>query len=355
MENKKLIGVFIKDTHLSENTVDVNKSIFNQAIQLCKKYKVPLFHGGDIFTSRKSQSLSVLNTFRDILFDLQQNCVHMHVIAGNHDKTDQEDERSYINAFEKHPNIILYPKQESVEFENDVVIHFMPYFLEKGSYKERLQTLKAKKDKFNLCLTHISVTGVKNNDGSSVENDISQNLFDKFDLTMVAHYHDESWIGSKIWYYPSSYQANYGETTKKGFVLLYSDGSHEFVQSKFKKFIKVKIDIADEKAIKTAEKKYNNCDDNVRFVFEGDEAELKKVSKEKYAALGVEVTFNKNSDSPLYTDGLLDKDGKGVISDTALKNSVSFNRSNLIDGFKTFCELKHIEDFSIGEKYIKQI
>lgn len=342
-DNRKPIGVFIKDTHLSQKSLKINQSIFKQAIDLCKKLKTPLFHAGDVFTARASQPLEMLNAFRDILSNLEDNNIYMHIIAGNHDKVNQEDERSYISAFEKHPNIKLYSKQETVDF-GDIVIHFMPYFLENGSYSERLETLKPIKDKYNICLTHISVNGVKNNDGSEVENGIGKKAFDKFDLTMIAHYHDESWIGKKIWYYPGTYQANFGETTKKGFIILYNDNTFEFIQSVFPQFIKVKLNITDQKAIKQAEKELKNSPHNVRFVFEGEEAELKNVDKEKYSALGIDVIFNKDSATPLNNEGLVER-----------ASSISFDRSNVQSAFETFCQTKHIEDNSIGLEYLKKI
>ncbi len=282
--------------------------------------------------------------FRDILADLRDNNVYMHVIAGNHDKVDQEDERSYISSFETHSNLKLYSKQETVEFADNFVIHFMPYFKEHGSYMDRLNTLIPIKDKFNLCLTHIAVNSVKNNDGTRVENGIPESSFNKFNLTMVGHYHDESWVDDNVWYFPGSYQANFGESNHKGFTLMYSDGSHEFIKSKFTEFVQIKLDVNNDKDIKSAEKLYKNSTDNIRFVFEGEEADLKKVSKEKLSEMGIEATFKKDSAVPLDNTGLIEK-----------ANSVSFNRKGINDAFDTFLEMKHVEDKTIGLKYLNKI
>ena len=148
---KQLIGVFMKDSHLTEETIEINKSIFEQAIALCVKHNCPLFHGGDVFTERKSQSLAVLYAFGEILELLKQNNVYMHIVPGNHDKVDQDSKISYLDPFENHSNITLYKTQTSVPFTNDVFIHFLPYFKENASYVERLELLQPFRRKFNLC------------------------------------------------------------------------------------------------------------------------------------------------------------------------------------------------------------
>ncbi len=340
---KNPIGVFIKDTHLSIKTVEIVKSIFSQSISLCKKLQVPLFHAGDNFTARTSQPLEVLNAFKDILDELENSNVCMHTIAGNHCKVDQEDERSYLTAFERHPNLKIYSKQESVEFSNNVVVHFLSYFKENGSYKERLQSLSPIKDKLNLLLTHIAVNSVKNNDGSKVDNEISKDLFDRYDLTMVGHYHDESWIGDKIWYFPGSYQANFGETDKKGCVVIYDDLSTEFIQLDFPKYIKEIVNLKDEDCetqIKQLTEQHKHSKDHIRIVFEGEESDLKGINKEKFDQLGIDVKFEKN-------DLKVDL--------TALKTQqISFDKESILQVFDEFCELNEIEDKEFGLTYLKQ-
>ena len=55
MQNGNVVGIFITDTHLKKDNVDLNKSIWKQAFNYSLEYNCPLFHGGDIFDSRTSQ------------------------------------------------------------------------------------------------------------------------------------------------------------------------------------------------------------------------------------------------------------------------------------------------------------
>ena len=338
MTNKLPIGIFIKDTHLSKNTIEINKSIFKQAKEQAIKYGVDIFHGGDIFSSRNAQPLDTLNTFHEILEDLGK--VNIHCIQGNHDLVDQESEVSYLTVYKNHPNFNLYSK-ESILVCDKVAIHFLPYFKESGSYLDRLKSIDTLSGRKNLLLTHIAVSGVRNNDYSEVENCLKKELFDKFDISMVGHYHDESWIGDKIWYFPGAYQANFGETNKKGCILMYDDLSYDFIKFEFPEYIKIKIDISDDKALKKFEKEHSNSNDNIRITLIGDEHQLASVNKEKYADIGIDVKFEKNISIT-------------ELSALSSKESV-FDRSNIPEAFSRFCEANKYESSKISDNYLNSI
>lgn len=340
------IAVLLKDTHLKESNIELVTSIFSQAISLCKEKNINrIFHAGDFFTARKSQSLEVLNAANYIFKMVKSEGIDMYIVAGNHDKTDLTSERSYLDIFDNYATVIPDYSCLSIN-DGGINIHFLPYFKEDDGYIGRLLEISSNVEKTtkNVLITHIAVTGVSNNDGSLVENCLNKELFDPFDITFIAHYHDESWIGGKIHYFPSNYQANFGETLKKGFTILYDDLSTSFHESNFPKYIKVKLDPTDDKSIKEAQKIHQNSSDNVRFVFEGEEAELKTIDKEKYSLLGIGVEFKKDSAVPLESKDLVEK-----------ANSISFNRSNVEEAFEVFCQTKHIKDNSIGKSYLKQI
>ncbi len=83
-------AVWITDIHLSDSTLKVGISSLNQARTIAEKHNVPLIIGGDIFTSRKSQSLSVLKAFKGFIkrYGKLSSCPPLIIIPGNNDKTD---------------------------------------------------------------------------------------------------------------------------------------------------------------------------------------------------------------------------------------------------------------------------
>ena len=69
---KKVVSIFVTDTHLDKDNGELVKDIFDQLISLCKKYGVTnIIHGGDVFTNRSGQPLQCLTDWRDILKKLQ--------------------------------------------------------------------------------------------------------------------------------------------------------------------------------------------------------------------------------------------------------------------------------------------
>lgn len=358
---KKPITLLLTDTHLHSGNIPLVTDIWNQAIEKCLELNIKkISFTGDFFTSRKGQELAVDDAGRKIIDKVEQSGLEMDAIPGNHDKTDLESESSYLDEYSSRRNINIIRNYHWQGYDNDVILHYLPYFKENGSYPERLNKIikniidlnngddlkKGSKvpEYKHILLTHIAVNGVRNNDGSKIDNDLSGTLFSHFYKVFTGHYHNKSFIEPNIHYFGSSCQTNFGEDDQKGFTILFDDGSDEFIQSKFPKYVKVVFDVNDEKAIKAAEKEHKNSDDKVRFVFEGEEADLKKINKEKLSSLGIEATFIKDSAVPLDNNGLLEK-----------ASNVSFDRSNIMDAFSTFCEMKHIEDRSVGEEYLKQI
>jgi exonuclease SbcD len=341
---KKPIALILTDTHLSETNIPLVKSIWTQAIIHCQELNIEkIFFAGDFFTARKAQPLSVDEAGREIISNIGLCGIELTMIAGNHDKIYLDSSSSYIDEYSMYSNCLVI-QNSYIDVINNLRIHFLPYFKENGSYLQKLSEIKVDKQYNNILITHIAVNGVKNNDGSKQENDIDTNLFNQFDSVFVGHFHNQSKLGDNIYYVGSAYQANFGEDNQKGFTILYDDGSHSFIKSVFKEFIKVKLNPLDDKAIDEAKKMYKNSQDNIRFVFEGEEAELKTINKELYADLGIEVTFNKDSAIPLNNEDLIKK-----------ASSVSFDRSNIIEAFEIFCQTKHIEDNSIGKSYLEKI
>lgn len=340
---KKAIGVILTDTHLEKSTIEINKSIYKQAIDLCIQLNTPLFHAGDIFTARSAQPLEVLQAFNDILTMLSDTGIKMTVIPGNHDKTDLNSRTSYLNPFSHNPNLRLINQHYYIDLV-DLRIHFIPYFKEDGLYIGELQKSvnELSLSTSNVLITHVSVNGVKNNDGSEVVNGIAKDAFNSFDKVFVGHYHNQSQIGENIFYIGSAYQANFGENNQKGFTVLYNDGSHEFIKSVFPEYIKVVIDIEDEVGLKKLQKEHADSLNNVRFVIKGDSSKLATIKKEKFAALGIDIKFESNE---VNTNLMMASNNEFV----------SFDRSSIKDAYEKFCILNEITDKEFGLEKLNQL
>lgn len=299
----KDLALLMTDTHLSESTIEINRSIWKQAVDTCKGKGIKrIFHMGDVFDSRKSQTQELLLVLDELLCMVSEEGLDIIIIPGNHDKTSYESQDSFLHPFRFHPSVTIVSNYWGVgnktysEFPDDMIVMFAPFFDEKsGKYAEVLKAHKqacSDKYKHRILLTHIGVNEAVMNGGSIIENHLDSNLFDDFTKVYVGHFHDYQELNKgKIVYIGSTYQSNYGEDNKKGFQILKSDGSLEFIKSKFPEYKKITIDInkTSKEDLIELKKEYEGSEDNIRFVFKGDKEKLAKVDKTEFSALGIDV------------------------------------------------------------------
>lgn len=328
---KKPVAVVLTDTHLKTDNLDLVFDIFKQAFEIALELKVDyVMHGGDFFTNRVGQSLQTLLMMRKILNIFKGTSVTLVGISGNHDKTAQDSEDSYLDIFSDYPNFKLIRNYEIIKI-GKIGIGLLPFFTQ--SYKERLKKIKvdfkALKCDFKFLITHIAFDGVRNNDGSIVIDAVSPKDVKNFDKVLVGHYHDSSKISNNIHYIGSAYQNNYGENSEdKGFTIINSDGSLEFENSKFPKYIKVKLDASAD--ISTEMEAYSGTNDNVRFIFQGKKEDFHKVDQSELSALGIECKFEIN-------------DLNEEIVKAEAGDFTSFDRQSVTKLFLEYCKIQEIK------------
>jgi DNA repair exonuclease SbcCD nuclease subunit len=229
------IAIVITDTHLAENTIDVNHSVYDQVLDFCEGLEIKIvIHGGDIFESRKGQPEVVLNAFSDILDKFEARGIRMVGIAGNHDKTDYTSERSFLRPYDRHPSFDLINPYGMIRLGN-VNIILLPFYDEKLKYPEMLEASCKfiEEGGINILVTHVGIDKARTNGGRELESNIKPDMFDQFSTVLVGHYHDRHMVGDKICYIGSAYQANFGEDDQKGCALIYDDGSIDLLNLDF--------------------------------------------------------------------------------------------------------------------------
>ncbi len=316
---------------MERENIDAQKAIFRQAILVAESLGLgEVWHAGDIFESRKSQPLTVLAAFIEILDLFEESGVVLEAIPGNHDKVDYDSELSYLDVYRWHPSFTLHRKEFTTQHDG-VDIHWLPYFLESGSYIERLNSFELDKKKKNILITHIAVNGVRNNDGSVIENNLNRTAFKSFDSVLVGHYHDQSIIHN-VHYIGSALQKNFGEDSNKGFTIIYNDGSHEFQKAEFTEYITIKIDVDNLKANELDQllSEYADSTDNIRFKFQGEKSKLVAIDKSKFERAGIDVKFDSTEIQADLTTLNIDE-------------FVQFNKAEVVKEFKDFCKKEKYE------------
>ena len=352
---KTPIGVLANDIHLDRGNIELVKDIFRQAVDVCKRYEVNnIFCGGDVFTNRSGQPLSCLTAWKEILDMLKKEGIILYAIPGNHDKTDADDYKSYLEIYSK-DSFHLFSHSDYFIFDNSVV-GFIPFFsAEKWleEYNSLLEILIKKKlfngDYTTILITHIGFDGVRNNDGSAVVSDLKPSLLKKWDKVFVGHYHNASQLSENIFYTGSVYQGNFSENiTDKGFTVIFDNGATEHISTTFPKYIKEVIDVEDKESLKNLIEKYGDTrdgSDHIRFVFRGKKADCQKINlNEIITKYGISCQFESTEE-------------KAAMEMSESEAVLSYDRKSIVKSFVQFCSENNIKGQKLlfGLKFVKEM
>ena len=286
--------LFLTDTHLKKDNFDLNYNIFKQACELCVERRINMIiHVGDIFTVRTGLTLEVLLGFVEIMNMIKSYGIDILAIAGNHDKSNLSDRSSFLDVFESWGLEVCHSETE-IRFGKNV-INFLPYFPEDTVYLQKLNIINENAEinkRPRILVTHASINGVKNNDGSKVDNELKTNLFKHFELVFVGHYHNRSKVSKNIHYIGSAMPQNFGEDNDKGFVILKEDLTFHTYKPNFPHYYTFEFDADDEnfkKDIEVSYKEHKDSKDHIRFKISGSQENLEKFDKSKFLESGIIV------------------------------------------------------------------
>lgn len=331
--------VILTDLHLKADNLRVVKSVFEQALQYCEEKKIKrILCLGDIFDSRKSQTLEILKDgFMDILDMFTSYGITLISIPGNHDKTSYHLHDSFLHIYRHHPNFVLIEDYYVFE-EGDSLYHFLPFFSDE-KYLEllRMNQHSISKTKKNILFTHIGITGATMNNGMKIEG-ISVSEFSNYDKVIVGHYHDEQYFSGTICYIGASLQHNFGENPKKGLTTL-EKLKLETIQLKFPRYHKLETNVENltQDRIDLILKEKEETGDNIKIVLTGPKEKIDVFNKKSLLLAG--LTVEKKCD---------------IIEKDEIKERVEpLNPVTLTSGFKKFCEERTLDE-KTGIKYLEK-
>lgn len=224
--------MLLNDIHISKDNIPAFQANWQEAMGICRERDIrEVVVGGDLFFSRAAQTLDVLLAVRDMLVSAADHDIHVTLAEGNHDKVNQESLRGYCHVFDRHPNVTVVDEYLTLcRPEWKFALHVMSYFPEDGSFAERLGRLAAEAlsgEPEHFLYIHEGINGAL---AQPSEKELPARIFSPFDKVFVGHYHNRTVIpGTGIEYIGSSRQHNFGEDEEKGYTVLYTDGTYEFV------------------------------------------------------------------------------------------------------------------------------
>lgn len=239
--------LLLNDIHVSKDNIPEFTANWREALDICRTMNIrDIALGGDLFLSRAAQTLDVLLAVHDALLLAAEYGMRVTMINGNHDKVNQESPRGYCHIFDQHDNVLVaddyiaLPCPDGQRF----ILHMVAYFPENGSFPEKLERVRLDPERLNYLYIHEGINGALSQPS---DNELPVHLFEAFDKVFVGHYHNRCIIPkTQIEYIGSSRQHNFGEDEEKGYTVIYTDGTHEFIKNKVNTRYKV-LDVSAER------------------------------------------------------------------------------------------------------------
>ena len=341
--------LLLNDIHISKDNIPAFKANWQEAIDICRKMDVKeIAIGGDLFFSRAAQTLDVLLAVHDALLTAAEHGIHVTIAEGNHDKVNQENERGYCHVFDQHSNVLVCDEYVSLPLGDDCrfVLHMMGYFPEDGSFCTRLDRLKEEAldpKRLNFLYIHEGINGAL---AQPNDKELPAKIFEDFDKVFVGHYHNRTIIDkTRIEYIGSSRQHNFGEDEEKGYTVIYTDGSHEFIKNQANTRYRV-IDVAAERAGLHLMDELREIDADGRYKVKvrvhALQAAMKSVDKAALLDAGA-------------TKVELIADDEEMLEVAASSLFEKFDSHRIRETYEEFCREKQIDDVAIGLEYLSKI
>lgn len=341
--------LLLNDIHISKDNIPAFKANWQEAIDICRKMDIKeIAIGGDLFFSRAAQTLDVLLAVHDALLTAAEHSIHVTIAEGNHDKVNQENERGYCHVFDQHSNVLVCDEYVSLPLGDDCrfVLHMMGYFPEDGSFCTRLDCLKEEAldpKRLNFLYIHEGINGAL---AQPNDKELPAKIFEDFDKVFVGHYHNRTIIDkTRIEYIGSSRQHNFGEDEEKGYTVIYTDGSHEFIKNQANTRYRV-IDVAAERAGLNLMDELREIDADGRYKVKvrvhAPQAAMKSVDKAALLDAGA-------------TKVELIADDEEMLEVAASSLFEKFDSHRIRETYEEFCREKQIDDVAIGLEYLSKI
>ena len=331
----------MNDLHVGPDSLVDFQLNWDEALRICKERGIQqIIIGGDLFESRVGQRLSVLQTVYQALCKAEAQDIEITIAEGNHDKVDQEAIFGYCHVFGKFPNLFVVDDFLEMEFPDGPTMYIMSYFPENGTFSERLHQISEQLNPqvFNILYCHAGINGAL---AKSSDKEVPARIFSAFNKVVVGHYHDRCIIdGTNIEYIGASRQKNFGEDSAKGYTILYSDGSMEFIQN-------------------TVNTRY--CTIEATTVKEAKE--LLESHKDEKLKVKVRITCPSDVASTIDKESLIELGASKVevvakTADSAAKVTdfdSKYDKDGLKEEYVRFCKQKEIKDIDLGLTYLDKI
>ena len=198
-----------------------------------------VIHLGDAFDSRKGIDFSALSWAKNNIFDrLQEMCIDVHLIAGNHDCYYKNTNN--VNAVDlllrEYDNVTVYSEPTEVMLGKLRTL-FIPWI----NQENEESTLKLiQKTTCSCAMGHLELQGFRVNRQIIMEHGLESKLFEKFERVFSGHYHTRSTNGT-VFYLGNPYEIYWTDVNDtRGFTIFDTETlEHTPVDNPYKMFYNI--------------------------------------------------------------------------------------------------------------------
>ncbi len=231
----KPVAVLISDVHYNINTLKLADAAMRMAIDKANSLNVPLVVAGDLHDTKANLRGECVNA----MVNTFKLCSEKpYLLVGNHDRINEKAFEHSLNFLE--PYAQIYGRTYWCE---DLDIGFFAYNHDPDDLRKHLKLV----DKGSTLIMHQGLTS--SNMGDYIQDKSAINPEDVAGFRVISgHYHQRQTIklpsGGKWNYIGNPYTTSWGEANDppKGFQILMSDGSLEFVPTNLRKHVVIEMD-----------------------------------------------------------------------------------------------------------------
>lgn len=317
----KPLAVIISDIHYNINTLPLADAAMRQAINKANELDVPLIVAGDLHDTKANLRGECINA----MIETFKKCVEVpYVLVGNHCRINEKAPAHSLNFLQPYANIV-----DSPLWCKSAAAWLLPYYHDPEECRSDIKDLRSNR-LGGLFIMHQGIEG--SHSGDYIQDKSAIRPEDVAGMRVISgHYHRRQTItlpyGGTWNYIGNPFTLNYAEASDppKGFQVLMSDGSLEFVPTNLRKHVILEIAFDKENTLNLPSAKHCVSEDLVWVKVAGSKEQLIKEIVSK-AALSTFLGLNSS-----FRLDLIPTDSKTTAPDPSLKLSQGPLLDSLID------------------------
>lgn len=284
MKNPK--AVLISDIHFNLNTYDLASKVVTQARKKAEELKVPLIISGDLHDTKANIRGECIRAIQNCLIGSNQRT---YILVGNHDLWNEkstDDSLEFLNGIPYVQVVRIAPDTVVNPFTVIDGLYLLPYYNDIDRLKKHLRTIPSG----STLIMHQGVMGSEAGHYMQDPTALPKETFKDFRV-ISGHYHRRQDIKcgrprrgavGLFSYIGNPYTLNFGEAEdhEKGFQILMDDGTLEFVPTKLRKHIVIKVRVDEKSEVVHFVRKDVSINDIIWVKLSGPSSVINKISKD---------------------------------------------------------------------------